>query len=232
MLVFWDIDGTLLTTGRAGIFAWQEALLEVGGVEADLDGFDTRGYPDHGIARQLLVDYADIAEPDAAHVADLVRGYEDRLPASLHRRAGRVLPNVTEILERLAATEGACSLLLTGNTRRGAAAKLAHYGLTEYLRDGAFSERVGDRAEIARTALERARGAGCDAPPERVYVVGDTPHDVRCGAAIGARTVAVATGGYSAGELAGTGAWRVLAELPPAAEFLGLLSGREVPADV
>ena len=232
MLVFWDIDGTLLTTGRAGLFAWQDALREVAGVEADLDRFDTRGHPDYGIARQLLAEWTESADPPLERVTRLVREYEDRLPAALHRRSGRVLPHVREILERLAGIDGACSLLLTGNTRRGAAAKLRHYGLSDLVGDGAFSDGAGDRTAIARAALERARASGSDAPLERVDVVGDTPHDVRCGAAIGARTIAVATGGYTAGELAEVKPWRVFRELPPAQEFLTLLSGREVAADV
>ncbi len=56
MLVFWDIDGTLLTTGKAGIFAWADALAEITGVTVDLENFDTAGIPDHGIARRLLVE--------------------------------------------------------------------------------------------------------------------------------------------------------------------------------
>ena len=231
MLVFWDIDGTLLTTGRAGVFAWQEALHAVAAVETSLETFDTRGVPDYGIARQLLVTYAGLEAPEPALVARLVREYEDRLPAALHRRVGRVLPNVREILSRLATMDGACSRLLTGNTRRGAAAKLAHYGLSDLVSDGAFSDGAGDRIAIAQAALEHARRSGCDAPLERVYVVGDTPHDVRCGAAIGARTVAVATGGYSLEDLVAVGPWRAVPQLPTPSEFLALLSRSEVAAD-
>jgi phosphoglycolate phosphatase len=230
MFVFWDIDGTLLNTGRAGIFAWQDALRAHTGVAADLDRFDTAGLPDHGIARRLLAAYAGIAQPDSEQIAELVRGYEDRLPSALHRRAGRVLPNVREILETLATEPGCCSLLLTGNTERGARAKLAHYGLLHFFQSGGYSERDNDRAAIAHSALERARAAGYIAPG-RLFVVGDTPHDVRCGAAIEAKTIAVATGRHSPEELAAAAPWRVLEQLPPAREFLALLGEVEVPAD-
>ena len=71
-LVFWDIDGTLLTTGRAGIFAWQEALHEVTGREVDLWSFDTAGHPDFGIARRLLSEYGGQTEPEPATVRRLV----------------------------------------------------------------------------------------------------------------------------------------------------------------
>ncbi len=231
MLVFWDIDGTLLTTGRAGIFAWEEALSEVAGIDADLETFDTAGIPDFGIARRLLGEYAGEADPTADAVRRLVTAYEDRLPAALSRRQGRVLPNVREILVALTTEPGAHSMLLTGNTRRGADAKLRHYRLAEFFHEGAFSEGDLDREAIAGVALERATSAGYGADISRIFVVGDTPHDVRCGRSIGVRTVAVATGGYDEAALAASGAWKVLPELPPAGEFLALLSGREVSAD-
>jgi phosphoglycolate phosphatase len=218
MLLFWDIDGTLLTTARSGIHAWEDALHEVAGVRADLSEFDTAGHPDFLIARRLLVQLADRADPPEI-VERLVRRYEE------------LLPNVREILESLAREAGTCSLLLTGNTRRGARAKLAHYGLAEFFNDGAFSEGERDRAMIARAALERASASGCAAHPGRVFVVGDTPHDIRCADAIGARAVAVATGSYDVSALAAEGAWRVLSQLPPADEFRQLLDGREVAAN-
>jgi phosphoglycolate phosphatase len=231
MLVFWDIDGTLLTTAKAGIFAWQDAFRETIGRTVDLEHFDTAGHPDHGIARRLLAEFAGISEPDPQLVSDLVRRYEELLPAALGRRQGRVLPNVREILERLAALPHVCSLLLTGNTERGARAKLTHYRLLEFFRGGAFSERDRDRAGIARVALEHARAVGCGSSPGNTYVVGDTPHDVACGAAIGARTIAVATGRHTTDELAALNPWRTLAELPPPDEFVVLLTDAQVHAD-
>jgi phosphoglycolate phosphatase-like HAD superfamily hydrolase len=231
MLLFWDIDGTLLTTGRAGIYAWEDALHEVAGVRVDLSEFDTAGHPDFLIARRLLVQLADRADPPPAMAERLVRRYEELLPAALTRRQGRVFPNVREILESLAREAGTCSLLLTGNTRRGARAKLVHYGLAEFFSDGAFSEGDGDRTTIACAALEQASASGCVAQPGRVFVVGDTPYDVRCARAIGARAVAVATGSYAVSTLAAEGAWRVLSQLPSAAEFRQLLDGRAAAAN-
>ncbi len=230
MLVFWDIDGTLLVTARAGIYAWQDALRAVTGREADLSTFDTAGHPDYGIARRLLTDVVGKADPDANLVAALVSRYEGHLPEALPRRAGRVLPHVRDILERLAHEPHACSLLLTGNTRRGAAAKLRHYGLDGFFADGGFSDGVGDRIAIARAALARATAAGCARAPEETYVVGDTPHDIRCGQAIGARTIAVATGVHSIADLAAERPWRVVSELPAPDDFLALLAGRETVA--
>jgi phosphoglycolate phosphatase-like HAD superfamily hydrolase len=229
MLIFWDIDGTLLTTARAGIHAWEAALRDVTGVDVSLDVFDTAGIPDFGIALRLLTEQAGRPDPDESLVRGLVTRYEDLLPAALPRREGRVLPNVREILTTLAADADAHSMLLTGNTRRGAAAKLRHYQLAEFFEGGAFSDGTTERDGIARLAVEQARAGGRDT--SRMFVVGDTPHDVRCGGSIGARTIAVATGAYDQSALAAAGAWRVLAELPPAADFLAMISRSEVGAD-
>jgi phosphoglycolate phosphatase-like HAD superfamily hydrolase len=122
-------------------------------------------------------------------------------------------------------------MLLTGNTRRGAAAKLAHYGLDRFFEGGAFSDAPCEREQIARAAMELAHASGW-VPANGAVVIGDTPHDVRCGRAAGARTLAVATGAYGVEELRGHGAWLVLPELPPPAEFLRLLSEAEVPSGV
>lgn len=229
MLLLWDIDGTLLTTARAGIHAWEDALHEVTGGRADLAGFDTAGHPDHMIAERLLEDVAGV-EVTGPLTERLVRRYEDLLPEALQRRQGRVLPNVREILERVSRLPSFRSMLLTGNTRRGAAAKLAHYGLDRFFADGAFSDAPCEREAIARAALERARTSGWLGPGGAV-VIGDTPHDVRCGRAAGVPTLAVATGGYGVEELARHEPWLVLPELPPADEFLRLLREVEVPSD-
>ena len=127
------------------------------------------------------------------------------------------MPNVREILEDLTARDDVVNLLLTGNIEAGANAKLAHYGLAEFfLRGGAFCAGPGERVEIAHAAAALA-----DA--DVTYVIGDTPHDIEAGAAIGARTIAVATGSYDAEQLAEHGAWHVLEQLPPPPAFEELI---------
>lgn len=221
LVLFWDIDGTLLTTARAGIHAWEDALAEIGGTRRDLSAFDTAGHPDHAIARRLLTEEAKVADPPRSLVEPLVRRYEDLLPAALHRRTGRVLPNVREILERLESESDVRSLLLTGNTRRGARAKLVHYGLDRFFAGGAFSDDAGDRDGIARAAIAALPELGV--LPRHAVVIGDTPHDVRSGRAIGATTLGVATGGYGAEALRESGAAIVVEALPGPEAFLLLL---------
>jgi phosphoglycolate phosphatase len=215
-VLFWDIDGTLLTTARAGLYAWQEALEEQTGTPSDLSGFQTAGLTDVEIARDLASSHG----LDGAKHDELLKSYECRLPECLGRRTGTVLPNVRAILQRLRGRSDVYSALLTGNTRVGAAAKLEHYGLGEFFEGGAFAHGAGDRPAIARSALAQARAIVGKVSPDRVYVIGDTPHDVACGRAIGARVIAVATGGYTIDQLRPTDPWWLLESLPGPEVFL------------
>ena len=219
-VLFWDIDGTLLTTGKAGVPAWEAAVREVTGREFQLSSIRVPGLTDYQIALRTFELLG--VEADEAMLRLMVRRYEELLPGALPLKQGRVLPNVREILEHLRDRGGVRSYLLTGNTRGGARAKLTHYRLFDFFPDGAFAEDTGERATIAARALELARAAGPIAE-HATFVVGDTPHDIHCATAIGARTIAVATGGYTVEELQKHEPWRIFEELPSADEFLRLI---------
>lgn len=218
--LFWDIDGTLLTTAKAGVFAWNDAVLEITGREFQLASIRIAGLTDYQIAARTFDSLG--IQPDDEVVDQLVGRYEARLPTSLPRKTGCVLPNVREILERLRGRPDIRSYVLTGNTRGGARAKLTHYGLMEFLSDGGFAEDQGSRSTIAVRALGVALRDGPVARG-RVFVIGDTPHDIECAKAIDARVIAVATGGYSIDELQAHQPWRVCAELPAPDEFIELV---------
>lgn len=222
-LLFWDIDGTLLTTARAGMRAWADAASELAGRRVDLLQLKTAGFTDYQIAVEILASLA--IEPNGDRLQQLVRRYEELLPASLPLKDGRVLAGVRELLEFLRTNRpDIVSYLLTGNTRVGAGAKLRYYGLEEHFPDGAFAEDSSARAAIARRALEladRRHGVASD----RLFVIGDTPHDVRCGQVVGARTVAVASGEYSVDELRACEPWRALERLPAPEAFVALVDG-------
>jgi phosphoglycolate phosphatase-like HAD superfamily hydrolase len=219
-VLFWDIDGTLLTTGKAGVPAWETAVREVVGHEFELARFRVAGLTDYQIAVRTFEMLG--VEADDETIRRMVRRYEELLPDWLPTKQGHVLPNVREILEKLEQRADVRSYLLTGNTRGGARAKLTYYDLFKFFPDGAFAEDASDRSAIAARALELARRAG-PVFDHAVFVVGDTPHDIECANAIGARTVAVATGGYSLEELESHRPWRAFSELPPADAFIQLI---------
>jgi phosphoglycolate phosphatase-like HAD superfamily hydrolase len=217
LVLFWDIDGTLLVTGRAGVLAWEGATRALLGQAVDFAALDTAGRTDVEIAAGILARFG----LDPALRDELVRGYEARLPDSLAQRAGRVLPGVREILEACRALDDVCTLLLTGNTEAGGRAKLRHYGLAPYFAHGAFADGAPDRPAIAREAERLARSLVGDAfDARRAFVIGDTPHDIRCAREIAARAVAVATGGYALADLERHEPWWALQELPDAGTFL------------
>jgi phosphoglycolate phosphatase-like HAD superfamily hydrolase len=219
-LLLWDLDGTLLTTGRAGVFALEEAASEVLGFEVDLQDMHTSGLTDAQIAKLVLAEHS-----GPEHEVDrLLELYGAALPQSLFRRQGKVMPGVREVFEDLAGDDKALSLLLTGNIEAGALAKLRHYELDELISEGAFCEGLGERVEIARVALDLAAERGGASPDVgRTFVIGDTPRDVECATAVGVRCIGVATGEYGVDELAASGAWRALERLPEPAEFRDLV---------
>lgn len=218
--LFWDIDGTLLSTGKAGVIPWEAAVKEVTGHAFQLSSMRVPGLTDYQIAVKTFEMLA--FDADEATLQRMVRMYEDGLPAALPLRQGRVLPQVREILEHLRTRSDMRSYLLTGNTRGGARAKLTHYDLYKYFPEGAFAEDPGPRAGIARRALALARREGLLADGA-AFVIGDTPHDIECGHAIGARVIAVATGGYALDELTAYRPWLALPELPPPADFVRVI---------
>ncbi len=234
-VLFWDIDGTLLSTAKAGVPAWEAAVKEVTGRDFQLSSIRVPGLTDFQIAVRTFELLG--VRADDEMLRRMVRRYEEMLPSTLPLRQGRVLPHVREILEHLRTRRDIRSYLLTGNTRDGAKAKLTHYNLFDYFPGGAFAEDRGSRASIARRALELAR-AGGPVADNGVFVIGDTEHDIECAGAIGARTIAVATGGYTVDELRRHAPWMALSELPPPLEFTRLidearapdLSGQPLPA--
>lgn len=119
------------------------------------------------------------------------------------RRAGRLLPGVIELLEKLRARPHLVLALLTGNISRGARLKLEHYGVWHFFEFGAFADDHADRNQLGEFARARAREKhGRAFAPAEIDVIGDTPRDIACGKALGARTIAIATGTWPREKLA------------------------------
>ena len=200
-LLLWDIDMTLVNTGAAGQRALVRATIEWFGGDGDLAGVEIAGRTDRAIALQILKKYEKQATEE--NVDAFLDCYVAHLPEELPKRIGRVLPGVRELLEELARQPDKTLGLLTGNLRRGAQLKLAHYDLWHFFPFGAFADDHHDRNELGPCAVRRAVAhAGFEFRPDQVDVVGDTGHDVACGKAFGARTIAVATGSWSRERLA------------------------------
>jgi len=199
-LVLFDIDGTLLTSGGAGERALRLGFEERFGIDEDFKTIEIAGRTDSSIARQLFQKHHIDATPE--NLTALFDGYLHHLHELLPQTRGRLLPGIIELLDALKARPDVVLGLLTGNLQRGAELKLTHYGVWHYFEVGAFADDHHERNELGRFACARAVAhAGCEFPAHRVFVIGDTPHDVACAHAFGAKAVAVATGNSSAEQL-------------------------------
>lgn len=200
-LLLFDIDGTLLTSGGAGEKAFDEAMSERFGVRGALRDIVLAGATDARIARSML-EHSGIAAT-AENVAALLDSYVHHLRLRVPLHEGRLMPGILSLLDCLKGREDCILALLTGNLARGAEIKLAHYGVWKYFEFGAFADDHQDRNELGKFARARAlERHGVEFPPEHIYVIGDTPRDIECGMAFGAKTVGIATGNYSRRELA------------------------------
>ena len=224
-LVLFDIDGTLVLTGRAGMRAMNRACEETVGHAHALDGVAVAGRTDWIILHDVMANHG--LSLDADRLEELRRLYVTHLAEEIvHPGEGvkDVMPGIRELLGRLHARSDVALGLLTGNFEDGARIKLEYFDLWRYFPVGAFGGDSADRNDLVPVALRRARERGlADVPPSRVLVVGDTPHDVACAHAVGARAVAVATGGYDVDRLRETGADHVFKDLSDTAAFLKLL---------
>ena len=223
-LLLFDIDGTLITSGGAGEAALKDAMRSRFDVEEDLDGIILAGATDARIARELLQKHS--IAVSAENVAALLDTYLGHLDERIGRHDGKLLPGILPLLKALSERSDAVLALLTGNVSRGAEIKLTHYGVWDFFEFGAFADDHHDRNELGKFARARAlERHGEEFPPSRIYVIGDTPKDIECGRAIGACTVAIATGHYSSAELRDHAPDFLFEDLSDTARVVALLLG-------
>ena len=236
LLVLWDVDYTLVDSDGVGRELYGIAFREMFGRPMPQPG-SMSGRTDRAIAIEVL-GLAGVAEPQqvvdafhgrmAAHAAGL---------ADLVRQRSRVLPGAAEAVAALAGLGGAAGAdvvqsLLTGNIRPLAEIKLGPLGLTDHLDldVGAYGDADEVRAELvplARSRAARAYGTGFDGPA--TVLVGDTPLDVAAALATGARAVGVATGQFTAADLAASGAHAVLPDLADTGQVVAAILGLSRP---
>lgn len=194
-LLLFDVDCTLIDSGGAGLTSLSQAAeIFFGGEGPPLD---LAGSTDGGIVRSLFAHYG--RAYDAAEELAFYEVYLKELRKNIADKSfgGKILEGVPELLATLEKMPHHLGLL-TGNIAEGAEVKLAHYGLQHHFRFGAYGDDHWDRNRLGSIAMERS---GSFLPAEQTVVIGDTPKDVACGKACGAKTVAVATGKFSFEEL-------------------------------
>lgn len=201
-LYLFDLDGTLLLSGGAGMRALNRAFVREYCLAEAMEHIRAAGLTDPMIVTEALRTHFGRAPRDG-EVARLLALYLAYLPEEVAASEKfRLMPGVPDVIDRLAA-RGDQVGLATGNMREGARIKLGHAGLWDRFPFGGFADDSPDRATLVRVAASRAP---VPAAPADTWVVGDTPRDVAAARACGFRALAVATGPHAIDELRATGA--------------------------
>jgi phosphoglycolate phosphatase len=200
-LVLFDIDGTLVHTGGAGIKAFARVFATEFGAHNGVERIKFAGRTDVSLVREFFSLHGIPASSE--NFERFFDRYVYWLDHILGHSQSAECPGVRALITGLEALPEPPLLgLLTGNIRLGAEIKLRHFGLWDHFETGGFADDDEDRNKIAAVArLRGSRVLGRELRGEEIVVVGDTPLDIRCGRAIGAKVLAVATGGARFHEL-------------------------------
>jgi phosphoglycolate phosphatase-like HAD superfamily hydrolase len=205
-LLLFDIDGTLLLRAtREHREALHDGIRAVYGVDDPASvHVQAGGRTDLEIARHILLDLGVTARRIDEGLRDLrlaaTEAFARRCPADL---SSTVAPGMRALLDRLAERRDVRLSLVTGNLEPIARLKLKRAGLGHRFEpgQGGFGSDHEDRTELPAIARRRAGSGRTPHPPERTVIIGDTPRDIACARADGARVVAITTGPFSAEEL-------------------------------
>jgi phosphoglycolate phosphatase-like HAD superfamily hydrolase len=202
-LLLFDIDGTLVHSGGAGLRAMTRAFTDLYAIPDALAGVSLSGRTDSSILQDALAIFA------LPHSPEIEEEYKQRYFELLAEEmplpgAGkRLMPGIPALLEALSGRPDVHLGLLTGNWRTSGYLKLADFGLDRYFPFGAFADDSGVRDQLLPFAVARFRDlSGLSPRPEEVYVIGDTPYDIQCARPHGAVAVAVAAAAHSRSHLA------------------------------
>ncbi len=200
-LVLFDIDGTLVHTGGAGVKAFAKVFATEFNATDGFEKMKFAGRTDTSLVREFF-NYHHIA-PTPTNFERFFERYVYWLDHILSTSKTETCPGIREFIHQLRELRQPPVLgLLTGNIRLGAEIKLRHFDLWKVFTIGAFADDSEDRNQIAAVARERGhRSLGGNLQDHEVLVIGDTPLDIRCGRSIGAKVLAVATGGAKLEEL-------------------------------
>ena len=210
-LVLFDIDGTLIDSGGAGVRALNLAFKELFSLENGFEGISMAGKTDTQIIKEGLSKHAITLDGTTGAV---INAYLTHLRREIQNDRKQVKPGIYDVLEQLKLLQDLGLGLLTGNLETGARIKLEPFGLNEYFPSGAFGSDDEDRNNLLPIAVKRLEKLSrMEIEISECIVVGDTPRDVECAHMYGAICIGVATGPYSCDALIEAGADHVVPDL-------------------
>jgi phosphoglycolate phosphatase-like HAD superfamily hydrolase len=207
-LVLFDIDGTLIYHVPAPFnalnrYAW--AIKKVYGVDVDVDTHNWKyeGSVDRSIVWDMLHGTNVTREEFLSKFSDYSLALREFLETNVGKNKLYVsIPEAKQLIELITSSQRFFLGILTGNTERMAAWKLEHTELNKYFDFGLYGEEADDRIALARLVFEKAQKVfKTTFTPDDIFVIGDTVHDIRCGEAIGAKTIAVMSGKHTTREV-------------------------------
>lgn len=190
--LLFDIDGTLLLTNGGGSGALKLAIEQEFGVRSVCTDVEYSGRTDRSLLPELL--QRNGLPNDNEHLTRLRDRYAELLPDVLSRRGGTVLPGTVDLLSRLSSHPNLRCYVMTGNLQATATQKLEHFQLLSFFRGVFGGDHDSQRTALAERTASKIRERYGDSATDDIFVIGDTPADVQCGHAIGAKVVAVCTG--------------------------------------
>jgi len=202
-----DVDATLIKTGRAGSRAFAEAFESYFGTANATEGVRFHGRTDLSITREMLRKTGHSPADESAAIDGFFTAYLpilERLVAESKEYV--VLPGVVPLLEALTA-RGDHLGLATGNISRGAHVKVGRGDLSKFFHFGGFGDDAEDRGLMVKAARLRAEEkVGRKLEDEEIFVIGDSELDVAAAHAARCRSIAVGTGMTPEHELRAAGA--------------------------
>ena len=212
-LLLFDLDGTLVATGGAGVRALNRAIFQVSGISNAMDGIRPHGKTDPAIVREVFTLRGNSGfSPET--IGQILEAYVEFLSEEVRQSPSyRILPGIVRFLEDFHGRHDLALGLATGNIERGARIKLARGDLNRFFAFGGFgSDSESRTALVCRAAEQGARHIGRSVSRDDVFVIGDTPRDIDAGREAGFRTVGVATSDYTIEDLEAAGADFVLSD--------------------
>lgn len=223
-VVLFDIDGTLVLKRSTELNErerFRRAVSDVVGRSPPTEPWRYDGMVDPEICRLLLIEVGLSPESATQHLQAVIARVGE-IYLTMEKRP--VLNDgVAELLRILSASPNHKLGVLTGNLSTVALEKLRLTGIRDYFDVTFYSNGYFDRSDLVRDAVnDCVRKYGLPSS-EVVTIIGDTPRDMVAATANHAKAIGVASGFYSASELAKAGAAAVFRNLSPRNELLQVL---------
>jgi len=196
-LLVWDIDGTLLANKGVGKRSMSEAFERCFGIANAFETVDLAGAVDTDVFEACF----EANGIDRTRMPTFLGVFYETLEARWDNREATLLPGVVDALA-WSSECGYTNVIGTGNMRQSAQMKLRKFGLERWFVGGGYADDCAHRPTVVKTAIEKgALAAKRTFQTEDIWIIGDTPWDIAAGVQNRCKTVAVATGGFSAEQL-------------------------------